>query len=220
MTSHFLRFAFLASLVFGSGLRGQESGMAVISLAQALKLGPEGLAAKLGDESEAGLDTAAVYYATAKRMQTEQALGEKDLRLVLDLDLLREAAAEWLDAWYGGMYYVSGGGTMWGHMQSRSQAGLEEALAKLAERMPLKPGNATAETLAKWGNLEKVIAKAKVFEEAEPEMKALWKTQQKVLKEKWQRLYYEFQVIDEPDVQVLLTVLMPSPEELEGMAGK
>ena len=194
--------------------------MPMIPLAQALKLGPEGLAAKLGDESEAGLDAAAVYYATAKRMQTEQSLGEKDLRLVLDLDLLREAAAEWLDAWYGGMYYVSGGGTMWGHLQARSQAGLEDALAELAKRMPLKPGNATAETLAKWGKLEKVIAKAKVFEDAEPEMKAMWKTQQKVLKEKWERLHYEFQAIDEADVQVLLKVLMPSAEELEGMAGQ
>jgi hypothetical protein len=192
----------------------------MIPLAQALKLGPEGLAAKLGDESEAGLDAAAVYYATAKRMQTEQSLGEKDLRLVLDLDLLREAAAEWQDAWYGGMYYVSGGGTMWGHLQARSQAGLEDALAELAKRMPLKPGNATAETLAKWGKLEKVIAKAKVFEDAEPEMKAMWKTQQKVLKEKWERLHYEFQAIDEADVQVLLKVLMPSAEELEGMAGQ
>jgi hypothetical protein len=192
----------------------------MIPLAQALKLGTEGLAAKLGDESEAGLDAAAVYYATAKRMQTEQSLGEKDLRLVLDLDLLREAAAEWLDAWYGGMYYVSGGGTMWGHLQARSQAGLEDALAELAKRMPLKPGNATAETLAKWGKLEKVIAKAKVFEDAEPEMKAMWKTQQKVLKEKWERLHYEFQAIDEADVQVLLKVLMPSAEELEGMAGQ
>ena len=194
--------------------------MPMIPLAQALKLGPEGLAAKLGDESEAGLDAAAVYYATAKRMQTEQSLGEKDLRLVLDLDLLREAAAEWLDAWYGGMYYVSGGGTMWGHLQARSQAGLEDALAELAKRMPLKPGNATAETLAKWGKLEKVIAKAKVFEDAEPEMKAMWKTQQKVMKEKWERLHYEFQAIDEADVQVLLKVLMPSAEELEGMAGQ
>jgi len=194
--------------------------MPMIPLAQALKLGPEGLAAKLGDESEAGLDAAAVYYATAKRMQTEQSLGEKDLRWVLDLDLLREAAAEWLDAWYGGMYYVSGGGTMWGHLQARSQAGLEDALAELARRMPLKPGNATAETLGKWGKLEKVIAKAKVFEDAEPEMKAMWKTQQKVLKEKWERLHYEFQAIDEADVQVLLKVLMPSAEELEGMAGE
>lgn len=44
--------------------------MPVVSWAQALKLGPEGLAAKLGDESEAGLDSAAVYYAAAKRMQT------------------------------------------------------------------------------------------------------------------------------------------------------
>jgi hypothetical protein len=220
MISHCLRIAFLASLFCTSTLWSQEPEVPAISVAQALKLGPEGLAAKLGDESEAGLDTAAAYYATAKRMQTEQTLGEKDLRLVLDLDLLRNAAVEWLDAWYGGMYFVSGGGTMWGHLQSRSQAGVEDAMAELAKRMPLKPGTATPETLAQWGKLEKVIAKAKVFEEAEPEMKAIWKTQQKEMREKWERLSFEFQAIDEVDAQVLLKVLMPSEEELLGMAGQ
>jgi len=220
MNSLSLHMALLASLISGPSLLGQEPAVPAIPLAQALKLGPDGLAAKLGDESEAGLDTAAAFYATAKRMQTEQALGEKDLRLVVDLDLLREATGEWLDAWYEGMYYVSGGGTMWGHLQSRSRAELEDALAELAKRMPLKPGSATAETLSKWGKLERVIAKAKVFEEAEPEMKAMWKTHQKVMREKWERLHFEFQAIDEADVQLLLKVVMPSAEELEGMTGE
>ena len=59
----------------------QEAVVPVISMEEALKLGVEGIVTKLGDESEAGLDSAAYFYATAKRLQTEQALGAKDLRL-------------------------------------------------------------------------------------------------------------------------------------------
>jgi len=153
-------------------------------------------------------------------LQTEQALGAKDLRLVGDLESLRNATGEWLDAWYEGMYHVAGGGTMWGHLQTRCLAELEDTLAELAKRMPLKPGNATAETLTRWGKLEKAIERAKVFPEADAEMKAMWKTHQKVMHEKWERLNYEFQALDDADVQLLLKVLMPGKEELTEFSGQ
>lgn len=211
----------LAVLFIGAAsAQGQESVAPAISLETALKLGSEGIAAKLKDESETGLDSAAQIYAVAKRLQTEQALAAKDLRLVVDLDILREAMSEWTDAWYEGMYFVSGGGTMWGHMQARAQADLEDLLAEFAKRLPLKPGTATPETLAAWGELEKAIAKAKVFEDADPDTKAMWKSHKKVMHEKWERLNYEFQAIDEADVQVLLKHLMPSPEEVQEFAGE
>jgi hypothetical protein len=215
------RRGFVLAVLMMGGLRlwSQEEVAPAISMEEALKLGVEGIATKLKDESEAGLDSAAYFYATAKRLQTEQALGAKDLRLVSDLESLRVAAGVWLDAWYGGMYHVSGGGTMWGHLQTRCLAELEDTLAELAKRMPLKPGNATAETLTRWGKLEKAIAKAKVFEEADAEMKAMWKTHQKVMHEKWERLNYEFQALDDADVQLLLKVLMPGKEEMESFSG-
>ena len=108
---------------------------------------------------------------------------------------------------------------MWGHLQTRCRAELEDTLAELAKRMPLKPGNATAETLTRWGKLEKAIAKAKGFEEADAEMKAMWKTHQKLMHEKWERLNYEFQALDDADVQLLLKVLMPGKEEMESLSG-
>ncbi len=220
MKTHTIRIALLASLIAVPILQAQEPAALAIPLEEALKLGPEGIAAKRGDESEAGLDAAAVYYATAKRMQTEQKLGSKDLGLVMDLDIFREASKEWLNAWYEGMYYVSGGGTMWAHAQSRSLAEIEDTLAELAKRMPLKPGNATVETLTEWGKLENVIAKAKISEDSEPEMKAMWKPHKKVMREKWERFHFEFQALDDKDAQLLLKVLMPDAEELEAMAGE
>lgn len=220
MKKQILRIALLTSFILITALRGEEPAAPAISLEEALKLGAEGIATKRGDESEAGLDAAAVFYATAKRMQTEQKLGSKDLSLVLDLDLLRQASIEWLDAWYEGMYYVSGGGTMWAHQQSRSLAKLEDTLAELATRMPLKPGNASAETLSEWGKLEGVIAKAKIPSDADPETKATWKPLPKLIHEKWERFHFEFQALDDADAKLLLKMLMPSAEELEGMAGK
>jgi hypothetical protein len=213
-------FVLAVLMIGGVKVWSQEAVAPMISMEEALKLGVEGIATKLKDESEAGLDSAAYFYATAKRLQTEQALGAKDLRLVGDLESLRNATGEWLDAWYEGMYHVAGGGTMWGHLQTRCLAELEDTLAELAKRMPLKPGNATAETLTRWGKLEKAIERAKVFPEADAEMKAMWKTHQKVMHEKWERLNYEFQALDDADVQLLLKVLMPGKEELTEFSGQ
>lgn len=213
-------FVLAVLMIGGVKVWSQEAVAPMISMEEALKLGVEGIATKLKDGSEAGLDSAAYFYATAKRLQTEQALGAKDLRLVGDLESLRNATGEWLDAWYEGMYHVAGGGTMWGHLQTRCLAELEDTLAELAKRMPLKPGNATAETLTRWGKLEKAIERAKVFPEADAEMKAMWKTHQKVMHEKWERLNYEFQALDDADVQLLLKVLMPGKEELTEFGGQ
>jgi len=60
-----------------------------LTISQALKLGEEGLTEYTG-LSEVGQDQAAELYATAKRITTEQALGQKNLQLVLDLDGWRQ----------------------------------------------------------------------------------------------------------------------------------
>ena len=51
-----------------------------VTISQALKIGEEGLTEYTG-LSEVGQDEAAELYATAKRITTEQALGQKNLRL-------------------------------------------------------------------------------------------------------------------------------------------
>jgi hypothetical protein len=220
MKKYTLCMPLFVSLMVSQSLMAEEAVAPAISYAEALKLGVDGLAAKRGDESEAGLDAAALYFATAKRMQTEQKLGAKDLSLVLDLERFREAAREWQDAWYEGIYYVSGGGTMWSHMQARSQAELEDTLEEFAKRMPLKPGNATVETLTQWGKLEKVIEKANASEDLDPDTKALWKAHHKVMHQKWERFHFEFQALDDADAQLLLKVLMPSDDQIDIMSGK
>src|SRR5690242_1677590 len=56
-----------------------------VTVSQALKLGEEGLTEYTG-LSEVGQDQAAELYAAAKRITTEQALGQKNLQLVIELD--------------------------------------------------------------------------------------------------------------------------------------
>src|SRR5260370_3628526 len=56
-----------------------------VTVSQALKVGEEGLTEYTG-LSEVGQDQAAELYAAAKRITTEQALGQRNLQLVIDLD--------------------------------------------------------------------------------------------------------------------------------------
>src|SRR5713101_6070987 len=60
-----------------------------VTISQALKIGEEGLTEFTG-LSEGGQDQAALLYASAKRITTEQALGKKNLELVIDLESWRE----------------------------------------------------------------------------------------------------------------------------------
>ena len=218
-----MRSTILAVLIISLSLcfvNAQDAATPPITRAEALKLGPEGIAAKLQDESENGLDGAALFYAVAKRLQTESELGEKSLLSVLDLDNWRQVIKEWNDAWYEGMYIVSGGGTMWGHMQMRGEADREDMLAELAGRLPFVPGNASAETLSKWGTVEEAIIKATVPSDSDPEVKAQWKTHQEVMKQKWERLNFEFQAINDNDAQLILEHILPDAEQLAAFLGK
>ena len=139
---------------------------------------------------------------------------------VLDLDTWRQAIKEWNDAWYEGMYLVSGGGTMWGHMQMRGEASREDMLAELATRLPFTPGNATTETLEKWGTVEAAIAKATVFSDSDPEVKAQWEAHREVMHQKWERLNFEFQAINDTDAQVILENILPNADELAAFLGE
>ena len=102
----------LILIALAAPLVGQEETPPPLSMADALKLGPEGIAEKRGDLSAVGMGSAAIFYATAKRLETENALAAKDLFLVVELDRYRKAIAEWDGAWSEAMYAASGGGTM------------------------------------------------------------------------------------------------------------
>ena len=61
----------------------EEEKKEPVTISQALKLGAEGLTEQTG-LSEVGQDLAAEYYAAAKRITTEQTLGQKNLQVVLE----------------------------------------------------------------------------------------------------------------------------------------
>jgi hypothetical protein len=203
-----------------SPLTAQKETPPAITLAEALKLGPDGIAEKRDDLSEVGMGAAAVFYATAKRLETENALAAKDLFLVVELDRYRKAIVEWDGAWSEAMYAASGGGTMWVHLSSHLEAAREDLLATLAKRMPLKAGNATSKTLAKWNVIGAAIESAPVPEYADEETKQNWPQQKKALHAIWERFSYEFQALDEPDALFILEHLLPDEEQLGMLKGE
>lgn len=112
---------------------------ATVTMAKALKLGPEKLT-ELTDPSEAGQDQAAQFYALAKRIETEHALAQKDLAQV---GLLQEWRLALSNCRTGACLLaasVNGGGTMYSHGANRDAAEVEDFLAGMAGRLPLAEG--------------------------------------------------------------------------------
>ena len=110
-----------------------------VTLSMALKLGPEKLT-KYTDESEAGQDMAADLYATAKRLETENALAQKDLSLVGELDYWRDTLSKCRGGSYSLASFVNGGGTMYSHGSVRDGCLVEDFLSEAAKRLPFKEG--------------------------------------------------------------------------------
>lgn len=212
--------ALLPALLLAPALSAQEDAPPPISLAEAVKLGVEGIAEKRRDMSEVGYANAAVTYAAAKRLETENALAAKDVALVVELDRYRDAIAEWDRAWSEALYAAAGGGTMWARLPAHLEASGEEMLAKLAKRQPLKPGSASAATLAKWNKVGETIKKAPVPEYADDTTKASWGDQKASLHAIWERLSYELQALEEADALLLLDHILPDGEQLDMLSGR
>jgi len=115
------------------------------SMEAVLKLGPEELAVKLGNPSEAGLDRAARIWAAAKRIETEGRLAGRSVRRVMVLGQLRRALDGWQDLQLEIVSVESGGGTMWGHMMSRNDAELEKFLAGITDGLVIEEKDPEAE---------------------------------------------------------------------------
>lgn len=125
-----------AGLVLGQDANKSQEP---VTVAQALKLGEEGLTAYTG-LSEVGQDEAAEYFAAATRLTTEQALGEKNLQLVLDLQTWRELITACRRSIDSMAYTVNGGGTMYSHGERRDVSSVEKFLADFSKRLPLPDG--------------------------------------------------------------------------------
>jgi len=123
----------IAGFIFAQDANEKKEPLPV---SQALKLGEEGLIEYTGS-SEVGQDRAAEFYATAKRITTEQTLGQKDLRLVLDLQSWRQAISDCRKSFFSLAYVVNGGGTMYSHGERRDCSAAEDFLAEFSKSLPL-----------------------------------------------------------------------------------
>src|SRR5260370_35860785 len=107
-----------------------------VTVSQALKLGEEGLTEYTG-LSEVGQDQAAERYGPAKRLPTEQALGQKNLQLVIDLENWRNVISACRRSCMSIGYITNGGGTMSGHQARRDAVAVEDFLAEFSQKLPL-----------------------------------------------------------------------------------
>lgn len=114
-----------------------------LTLPLALKLGPDEIT-QYTDPSEAGQDRAARLYAEARRIETEHALAERDVALVIELDDWRRVLARCRNGSCSLAYLVNGGGTMYSHAAARNCASLEDFLSQLAPRLPFSKGKGDA----------------------------------------------------------------------------
>jgi hypothetical protein len=106
-----------------------------LTISQALKLGEDKLTEYTG-LSEVGQDEAAELYATARRLTTEQELGQKNLQLVLDLQSWREVISACRRSIYSLAYIINGGGTMYSHGERRDCSAVEDFLSALSKSLP------------------------------------------------------------------------------------
>src|SRR5260370_26293320 len=107
-----------------------------LTISQALKVGEEGLTEYTG-LSEVGQDQAAELYAAAKRITTEQALGQRNLQLVIDLDGWRTVIAQCRRSCMSMGFITNDGGTMSGHQARRDSVAVEDFLAEMSKTLPL-----------------------------------------------------------------------------------
>ncbi len=116
---------------------------APLPISEALKLDEEGLTEYTGG-SEGGQDDAAYLHASAKRITTESALAQKNLRLVVDLQSWRELISKCRRSIYSLAYTINGGGTMYSHGEKRDCAAVEDFLAEFSKSLPLPEGKGDA----------------------------------------------------------------------------
>ena len=142
-----------------------EAKPAPLTMAKALKLGPEKLT-DFTNPSEAGQDQAAQLYAMAKRIETEHALAQKNLEMVAVLDEWRGIISRCrMDSCHlAGL--VNGGGTMYSHGANRDAAQVEDFLAGLVRRLPFAAGKGDP---AAAKQLEEAIKFLKTLKPADPE---------------------------------------------------
>lgn len=198
-----------------------EDDRKIITQDQALKAGPDKLMEILGDESEAGMDHAAILYSIAKRLETETALAKKDLLLVQQLDELRGPLTRWQDEVMTLGYIMTGGGTMWSHQSARNAASREDLLAVIAKDMPVEaPENPT--TLKAWEKVKAEIEKLALPKDAaefDPEAPKNFAEQKEKLLAHWQEMDFALYALPAKAANTVVEYAAQALEMLEPEEG-
>jgi hypothetical protein len=169
LVKHTLFLAMLAMLP----LQAEDSAkMPPLGMATALKLGVDGLVPKYAEDSEEGRDSAAGMYAAAKRLETDYALGQRDLDLVLVLNDWRVLVQECRQDYFVLQEIEAGGGSIYLHAMARDIARIEDFLATFSKRLPLAEGKGDAKTTAAIKTRIAEIKKTKLEADADKEAKA------------------------------------------------
>src|SRR5947209_256684 len=136
------RTACLAAVFAVAGFvvaQDQDEKKEPVTISKALAVGEEGITQYTG-LSEVGQDEAAELFAAATRLTTEQTLGQKDLKLVLELENWRNLLSACRRSIDSLAYFVNGGGTMYSHGERREVSAVETFLAEFSKGLPIPDG--------------------------------------------------------------------------------
>ena len=179
---------------------------APITATQALKLGVEGLTEFTGP-SEVGQDEAARLYATARRLETEQSLAKKNLKLVTELDEWRSLLDICRGRCFDLAYIINGGGTMYTHGHARDCAEVEDFLATLAKRLPLAEGKGDKKASKQINDAIVFMKKLKPYSsgdaKADKESRDQFNNQIKEAEEHWTSLRYAIEAVPAEDAKMI-----------------
>ena len=180
LTAYLAVMVAMAGFVFAQDDEDEKKEQPV-TISQALKVGEEGLTEVTGT-SEVGQDRAAEFYAAAKRITTEQELGQKNLQSVLDLENWRNVISSCRKSCMSIGFITNGGGTMSGHQARRDAVAVEDFLAEISKSLPFPEakGDAKAGTV-----IDRTIALIKNLRAPEREQKAELAQQVKSAVENW-----------------------------------
>ena len=126
----------------------------------------------------------AELYAAAKRITTEQALGEKNLQLVIDLQGWREVISRCRTSCMSLGFITNGDGTMSGHQTRRDSVAVEDFLSEMSKSLPFSDGKGDPKALEVIDRTIALIKKLKADRNQKSELAELAKS----AVEDWKRL--------------------------------
>lgn len=211
---------FIAAFTASIGLAQDEEAVPPLPMATALKLGVEGLMEKQQDSSEAGQDIAALLYARAKQIETDVALGKRDVNLVMVLDSWRKTISDCRGGPPSLEGILMGGGTMYSHALSRDAAEVETFLASMAKRLPFAAGEGDKAANAAMQKAIKQLKALKMEPDAEEESKKVLAEEIERQVENWSFMASQLETVPAEEARLISAFVIESMQWVLGEEGK